>query len=227
MTARALALCALAATWCGTALAAEWHFGAAAGMNYANLSWESQPYIYPEHRIGLAGGGYLAWEFEHNMQLRAELWYSEKGGGATYSVISSDSASGLDLRRDYRSTARLSYLEMPVFLNLLLVRGENQLGSLGVGPYFGYLLDAGLKTEMDVYSSIYLYSREYHLGMAEFRRSDFGLAANLAAYFYDFEVNVRYSVGLRPALDREFDDINSFMDPLSRVWSISVGYQIK
>jgi hypothetical protein len=196
-------------------------------MNYANLRWESRPYIYPEHRIGLAGGGYLAWEFEHNMQLRAEMWYSEKGGGATYSVISSDSASGLDLRRDYRSTARLSYLEMPVLLNLMLVRGENQLGSLGAGPYLGYLLDAGLKTEMDVYSSVYLYSREYHLGLAEFRRSDVGLTANLAAYFYDFEVNVRYSVGLRPALDRKFDDINGFMDPLSRVWSISVGYQIK
>lgn len=211
----------------GMAGAADWHFGAAVGMNYANLSWESQPYIYPEHRIGLAGGGYLAWEFEHNMQLRAELWYAEKGGGATYSVISSDSASGLDLRRDYRSAARLSYLEMPVFLNLMLLREENQLGSLGVGPYFGYLLDASLRTEMDVYSSIYLYSREYGLGLAEFRRSDVGLAANLAAYFYNFEVNVRYAVGLRPALDRKFDDINRFMDPLNRVWSVSVGYQIK
>jgi hypothetical protein len=197
-------------------------------MNYANFRWQSRPYIYPEHRIGLAGGGYLAVDIDRKVQLRADICYSDKGGGASYSVISHDSASGLDLMRDYRTKARLSYLEMPVLINWMLYRMDNQLGALSLGPYFGYLLDADLKTTWDVSTaSGYLYSREYRLSLADFHRTDFGLSAGLTGYIYDFEINVRYFMGLRPALDRKFDDINSFMDPLNRVWSISLGYQIK
>lgn len=225
---RALILLVAAPLTWGTAGAAGLHFGPVAGMNYSNLRWESQPYVYPENRIGLAAGAYLAVDLDPRVQLRAELCYSDQGGGASYSAISNDSASGLDLTRDYRTSSRLSYLELPIFVNLMISRGDNQLGAVGIGPYFGWLLEGELKTEVDVSaSSVLLYSQEYRLGTGDFRRTDFGLAAALAAYFYDFELNVRYSVGMRRALDREFEDINRLMDPLNRVWSISVGYQIK
>lgn len=225
---RALIPLAAASLAWGTAGGAGLHFGPVAGLNYSNLRWESQSYVYPENRLGLAAGGYLAADLDPRVQLRAELWFSDKGGGASYSAISNDSASGLDLTRDYRTSSRLSYLELPLFVNLMISRGDNQLGVAGIGPYFGWLLDGELRTEMDVSaSSVLLYSSEYRLGTGDFRRADFGATAALAAYVYDFEVNVRYSVGMRRVLDREFEDINRLMDPLNRVWSISVGYQIK
>ncbi|GEM_PF-5909527 len=199
-----------------------------AGLNYSNFNWSSQPYVNPEPKLGLAAGGYLALDLEPKLQLRAELWYSDKGGGATYSELAADSVTGLNAIRDYRTEARLSYLEVPLFLNIMLSSGENQLGSISLGPYFGWLLGGEMKTDMDVSTlNEHLYSASYTLGLGDLRRADVGLAAGLTAYSYNFDFNLRYSIGLEPAYKREFQDINRFVEPLNRVWTISVGYQIR
>jgi hypothetical protein len=217
-----------AATLLGvTAAAGGLHYGPAAGINYANFRWNPSPYVYPEQRMGLAAGGYLAWDLDPAVQLRAELWYSEKGAYAEYSELLADSLSGLDMRRDHQTQARLSYLEMPLFLSFVLSRRENQLGALSLGPYLGWLLDGELRTSVFSSTTAFSYSREYRLDRSRFRRADVGLAAGLTAYVYRFDVNVRYHLGLRPALTEEFDDINRFMYPVNRSWSFSLGYQIR
>jgi hypothetical protein len=212
---------------CMAAAAGSLHYGPVAGLNVSNFRWDSKPYIYPEDRNGLAAGGYLTYDLDPRVQIRAEMWYSEKGGGASYAEISTDSASGLDLRRDYETAARLSYLELPVLISFILVRRENQLGTVGLGPYVGWLLDGELETRLFASTRAFSYSREYRLDGPRFRRADFGLTAGLTAYVYRFDVNVRYSKGLRPALAEEFDDINRFMYPVNRTWTFSLGYQIK
>ena len=227
MSARAGSCVLIMLAAASTAGAAGWHYGPAAGINYADFRWNPSPYVYPEYRMGLAAGAYLARDLEASFQLRAELWYSEKGGSASYSELLTDSLSGLDMRRDHETQASLSYLELPVLLNMVISRGENQLGAVSLGPYLGWLMDGELRTSVFSSTTAFSYSREYRLDRTHFRRTDIGLTAGLTAYVYRFDVNVRYHMGLRPALDREFEDINRFMYPVNRVWSFSLGYQVK
>ena len=196
-------------------------------MNYTTAGWAPNIYLHPEHRLGLTAGGYVSFYLDPKFCLRAEFCWSEKGTSASYSLLTVDSASGLDMLQVYDTKLELSYLEIPLWLNLVLRREDNELGTLGIGPYWAWLGRGSLTTSLETFTNSFSYRQEYRLEKDDLKRADFGLAAGLSAYFYNFEVNIRYSMGLRPLFHQDFDDINRFLDPTNRVWSLSVGYQIK
>ncbi len=214
--------------WCGCpAEAQSFHYGGLLGLNYSRFRWEPSPYIYPEHKLGLVAGGYVLLMLDPRACLRAELCWSQKGASATYSELVSDSATGLDLHKDYYTELNLDYWEAPLLFNLIIKRGDNELGILGLGPYLGWLGRGHLSTTMTATSGSLGYTQEYSLKEKDLRRTDFGIMAGLSAYFYNFEMNLRYSHGLRPVYTQRYEDINRFLDPVNRVWSFSLGYQIK
>jgi len=203
------------------------HYGAMAGVNVADLKWQPEPYIYPEPRLGLSAGGFASIELDPRIQLRAELAYAQKGGSATYTRIYSDSSSGLDVRSDYETRAEMSYMEFPLLLSYLIKREENQLGSLNIGAYGAWLLEAEAGTSV-ISSFAGLASRfEYRLNRDDFRSLDFGLMAGISFYFYNFDLNFRYSVGLRKAMDDPQGEVTRFLNPTNRVLSLSLGYQLR
>lgn len=208
-------------------LARGFHYGAMAGMNSANFKWQPEPYVYPEPRWGLLAGGFASIELDSRVHLRGELAYSHKGGRASYTTVFTDSSSGLDVRNDYETRADLSYIEFPILFSYIIRREENQLGSLNLGAYGARLVDARGGTSVLSSFAGLVRQVEYPFKRSDFRDWDFGLMGGISLYFYNFDLNFRYSWGLRKSLDSDQGEATRFLNSVNRVLSLSLGYQLK
>ena len=175
--------------------AQEVHFGAKAGVSFANLTGDVEGL---NMRTGLHVGGVVEIPISDKFSFQPELLYSMQG------AKEKDSYEG----ETYEATLKVDYLNVPLMAKFYVAEGF----SIEAGPQVGFLLSAKAKAEVGG-SSGEEDIKDYFKGI------DFG--ANLG-FGYKMEnglnFGARYNLGLANIADSDDGDVKN------GVFQISVGY---
>lgn len=174
--------------------------GAKAGLNLAKLS-SSADGFESDMKLAFAVGGFLDVELSDKIGFQPELLLSFQGDK------NEDSFGGVD----YKSTTKLSYLNIPLMLKYKFSDAFN----FQVGPQVGLLMGAKVKVEAgddEVEEDI----------KDELSGTDFGLNFGFG---YELEsgllINARYNLGLSDIADENDGDAVK-----NSVIQITVGYKL-
>lgn len=176
--------------------------GLKAGVNLANFHGDD----VEDHKskIGFCGGGFIAFGLGKVVVIQPELLYSQKGAKWEEEFIG----------ETWKLTYKFNYLEVPVFVKMIMPVQGKVKPNLFLGPYFGILItDPRGKVEID--------GTTMEDDIEGVKDTDFGVVFGGGI---DFELgkgkivfDVRYSLGLT-TLDEEDADVKN------NVFSFLLGY---
>ena len=192
----------------GTASAQEGIvFGAKAGVNFSNISFDEQDvddefFGDTSTRTGLLVGVFASVPVNPRFSFQPEFLYIQKGA--------SFEAEGVD------GTLKLDYFELPLLADVRLNNGPNRV-SLMAGPSFAFRSQAKVEGEGsdDVQAEVDIED--------EVEGIDFGFAVGIAVRMRNnVVVDGRYTWGLRN-IDKADDSDDATVK--NRAFSISVGWR--
>lgn len=150
-------------------------FGIKGGVNFSNIY--STEVDDNNVLTSFNAGVYAAFPVGEIISIQPELLYSRKGGKLEYdSALTSGKAE-----------FKLNYLEVPV---LLKVNITDNL-SVHAGPYFAYLIDAGVSNDAD--GDVLDFDDEYNND--DFNKFDVGISGGIGFDFNSFGIGARYNYG--------------------------------
>lgn len=177
-------------------------FGAKAGINFANLSFDPEDEGFETSmRTGFTAGVLLVVPANARIAFQPEVLFSQQG---TKVEDPADAAN--------EGSIKLNYVNVPLLANIRLGGGGDNTWSLLVGPQIGFRTSAKAEAndeELDIKDDT--------------EGTDFGLVAGLAGMFRNFVVDARYTWGLSNINADELDD----QKVKNRVFTISVGVVFK
>ncbi|WP_462317609.1 porin family protein [Marinilabilia sp.] len=169
-----------------TVSVAQVKFGVKAGVNIANVSGDDAENM--DSRLAPVFGVFANVALSESLSFQPELLYSMKGAKESMSM------EGMDIE----STAKLSYIDIPLMLKYNISGGFN----LQAGPQLGLLLSADNEMEaggesetMDIKD--------------ELKGMDFGFNIGAGYDFGSLGVDVRYNLGLSNIADYEDGDLKN------------------
>ena len=195
-------------------------FGIQAGYNSAKFTFPNDNLSHFEH-ISSVGGINLGinydFEIADNFYIEPGLLYSQKG----YAYLAEEEGSYEDgVIRDFTSTTKINYLEIPVFAKYSYGLNDNLylIGKLGLSYGFAlsgeYTWDNGVETE----------SNELEFGDSkDYKSSDFGINLGAGIKISNFEIGINYFTGS----NIDYSDSNSDFVTKNKVFSINLGYRFE
>ena len=102
--------------------------GLKAGMNLANLHGDDIE--DSKFKIGFCGGGFVAFGLGKVVVIQPELLYSQKGA----------KREGEFMGETWKATYKFNYLEMPVFIKMIVPVEGKVKPNFFLGPYFGIMI---------------------------------------------------------------------------------------
>ena len=159
-------------------------------------------------KTGLVGGGFVQFAFNENFSLQPEMMFVMKG-------------VNLDLRDNVgTASARVNYLEFPIFMRFDRSINDTVRGFAMVGPAFGVKVGTG--GTLNGSSGSVTGSRDFDIDPA-IESNDFGLAFAGGLEWQKFVIEARYGLGLKDIAT----DIYAHDDSLpNRAFSIMVGLRL-
>lgn len=194
------------------AQAQEATFGIKAGVNFANLSVDSDD-ADPQSRTGFHVGGLVEIPVSEKFSVQPELLYSAQGAKSKETFVD-------DFYGNYtaETTLKLDYISLPVMAKYYVANGL----ALEAGPQFNFLVAA--KGEYEVKMNGMSQSGEIDM-KDQVKKIDIGLGFG-GSYTFDMGllIGARYNLGLTDANDAEVepDAPNKIKN---KVFQLSVGYQ--
>ena len=192
-------------------------FGAKAGLNFSNLSFD-----YPsgvdmpdtDSRTSIHLGITAEVSISDNFSVQPELLFSSQGAKSDYS----DNDGFYDYKSE--SALKLNYLLIPVMAKFYL----SDAFSLEAGPQIGFLVSAKSdfeSTETDIVNGVTETYSDTEDVKDGFKSTDFGLNFGVG-YKLESGLNfgLRYSLGLTNLDDPDVDNFSTS----SRNFQLSVGY---
>jgi hypothetical protein len=176
--------------------------GLKAGMNLANIHGDDIE--DSKFKVGFCGGGFVAFGLGKVVVIQPELLYSQKGAKWQEEYIGETG----------KVTFKFNYLEMPVFIKMIVPVQGKVKPSFFLGPYFGIMI-TGPRGELEVDGTTIEEDLE---GVKD---TDFGVVFGGGLDFVlgkgKIVFDVRYGLGLT-TLDEEGADVKN------NVFSFLVGY---
>ena len=158
--------------------------GVKTGLNFSNVYGADVEAEYFKSRIGIALGGYLVFQYNEQITIHPELYYTGKG----YEL-------DLPADADPEEGGKFAYLEIPVLCGYHFMPDNEWDPTLLFGPYLGFLLSADVDG-MDF--------KEYTSSI------DFGLGIGFSVKYDKFTFNLRDGLGLTSVYDSdEFPDLKN------------------
>jgi hypothetical protein len=194
----AVLVCLLTLAWGSLASAQGLSFGARAGINIAEASFDSDA-DSPDTsaRIGIVSGGFVTIPLVSWLELQPEALYSQKGAGFN--------EEGID------SSVRLDYVEFPILARVSR-RGSGLQYYIAGGPSFAVRVRAraradfsGATEEIDISDEV--------------ETTDFGVAFGGGIELGRLVVDARYTFGLK---DVDKDDTDA-VRVANRAFSFTAG----
>ena len=186
-------------------------FGVKAGVNFANLSVDSDG-ASPQSRTGFHIGGLVEIPVSEKFSVQPELLYSAQGAKSKESVVD-------DFYGNYtaETTLKMDYISLPVMAKYYVANGL----ALEAGPQFNFLVSA--KGEYEVKMNGMSQSGEIDM-KEQLKKFDIGLGFG-ASYTLDMGllIGARYNLGLTDANDAEVEP-DAPNEIKNKVFQISVGY---
>jgi len=173
----------------------KYHFGFKGGVNLAVQSDIASYFENETIRTGLSVGVFANRAMTSNLDLQAELNYSQKGDKSATTVLKYD------------------YIEIPVLLKYSL--GESDLSALKIninaGPYASFLINAESTTN-DIDTDMSDSTEDFEFGMVA------GLGFKYPVANNNLVLDIRLGLGLTP-----YDKNDS--DPNNKYFGITLGYE--
>jgi hypothetical protein len=189
--------------------AAPYTIGVKGGVAFTNVSPNDAGVVELERKLGPAMGAFVAWGLGERAALQGEILYVSKG--FSYGEAEATDNAGNSIGT-YESLGVLDYLEIPVLLQIPLMREGSVRPSVLLGPVVSFEVKEALKTTGAVEAST---------DTDNFENTDFGLAAGADVRFRTgpawILVEARYTHGLT-AVGKDFVD-----DPKNRAFMVMAG----
>jgi len=184
-------------------------FGAKVGLNLANIGGSDVTKDHlgadPDMKLGFALGGFATFDFGLPVLIRPEVLFSQKG----YKIDVSEDFFGETL--SLKGADGLNYLD----INLLAIYPINDQISVFAGPSLGLFLSG--KSEATVKIGSVSETTEEDIKSEDMNGMDFGLIIGGGYNLGMVNVEARYSLGLKKAIDEDFDAKNN-------VIQVMIGY---
>lgn len=166
--------------------------GIKVGANLANISGDDAEDA--SMKIGLGIGGYATFKFSDALSLQAEVMFSQKGYKMDMDLL------GLKIE----TTASVNYLDV----NPLALYSVNDQIYVLVGPTLGLFVSGTVKIEFDGEEE------EEDIESDDMNGIDYGLIVGGGYSLGKFNIEGRYSLGLKNAYDEDFDATNTALQIL-------------
>jgi len=194
-------------------------FGVRAGLNVSSFGGDISKKDKGDMGSSLAGfhiGGIVDINVANNFYIQPGLYVTTKGGKGK--------ESGSDW--EYKETARLTYLQIPVLASYRIPLSDNVKWQINAGPYVAFGLAGKLKwtdiDEGDKETGDYkLFGTEKDQEKSILNRFDAGLSFGTGVSITNFYVGVSYDLGLANIYN-EYDDIK--YSAKNKNFMVSVGY---
>ena len=203
---------------------AQVRFGVQAGLTSAHFVAEENTVPTVDSRIGVCAGAFAGCELGPVVSLQLEMLYTEKGSEAAGIHNMADGPSGQVLKHEDRSVTRLSYLEMPLLLNLAISTPTRQVFKFYLGPYYSIRLAAEQSIRNKSMGTGISVDSTYYTAAAQFRGYDAGLMVGGTIPLGKFEIGGRYSMGLPEVIVPVRTDFNTTVNQKNRVIAVLLGY---
>ena len=177
--------------------------GIKTGLNFSNVYGDN--IRLTDGNIGFVIGGFVSFDINEKVSIQPEVLFTMKG----YDVTRDDFLTAKD-------NARINYLEIPVLLNVALVRRKTVGFEVFAGPAIAIKVSGNAETETFVVASQPFppeIIKSFDLGLA------LGSRLNLGIIF----IEQRFTIGLRN-ID---DDPATFGKLRNKVFSVLVGFNFK
>ncbi|SMO58508.1 Outer membrane protein beta-barrel domain-containing protein [Saccharicrinis carchari] len=185
--------------------AQESSVGVKGGVNLSTLSIDDNN--DKNMKIGFNVGVYNKISLTESFAIQPELLYSRQGIKVEYDGVA-----------DGETKFNLNYINVPV----KLVFNLSEDFEFQLGPYVGYLINANLKTDADIFGEFEVNSED-DVDRKNFKSLDYGLTAGLGFDLDPLIIGLNYNLGLcQVAKDDEFS-YDMLGDAKNRVIQISVG----
>ena len=166
-------------------------FGLKGGINLSTLNGNesslpySQSIIDPSSKLGLVIGPFVTYHFSPGFAVQPELLFSMKG--VNFEV------------QEYLQTWSLWYIELPLLFKSIFDLKDNMLGSVFVGPAFGYAIK---KTWSEKFNDDYSHENVALNGINDLDLSAvIGVGADMEAMNGRLGIDFRYTYGLTSLQD--------------------------
>jgi Outer membrane protein beta-barrel domain len=146
-----MAICMLCCVAIGQTNEKEVHVGVKAGISLPNIVGGGGQEITRDYKSRLAPnfGGYVEWGVKRRFSVVTEVDYAPQGGKRNGVQPITSPIPGLPplpagsyYFADFKNTAKLNYLEVPVLFKYRWGKGSHTGFYVNAGPYFGFLLKA-------------------------------------------------------------------------------------
>ncbi|MDH3891857.1 MAG: PorT family protein [candidate division Zixibacteria bacterium] len=170
--------------------------GVKAGINFSNMSGHIGRGADASPKVGTLFGGFLTLHLHQKLAIQAELLVSTKGFRREVGM------QVFGGRIDFIETAKLTYLEIPILLQLPFPGNKAVRPSLFVGPSLGIGLTGRNQGSYTVSGNTSLSSGSFDGHLGNLKRLDFSIVVGGALGFgaRRFTIDVRYAAGLNGVL---------------------------
>lgn len=191
----------LSLIFCFTILNAQAQVAIKAGVNFANMNFESDDDdiqdLAKNGAVKFTVGAAFILPLAENIALQPEFLFTQKGAETTYKFLGSETTQDITY----------NYIDIPVLLRLGF--GETTGEGLGFyingGPYVGYALSGKVKTSSLLGDSEVDYTFD---DKDDQRRVDFGLSLGAGVTIGNLMFDARYNHGTNNLLDGDADNGN-------------------
>ena len=163
--------------------------GIKVGANLANISGDDVEAEDTSMKYGALIGGYATFKISDALSLQAEVMYSQKGYKLDMDIL------GFSLK----TTASVNYLD----INPLALYSVSDQIYILAGPTLGVFLSGTIKMDIDGEEE------EEDIESDDMNGMDFGVIIGGGYSLGTFNIEARYSLGLKNAYDEDFDATNT------------------
>jgi hypothetical protein len=185
-------------------------FGVQGGVSLGNIHFSSPVVgVAFDNRVGVAVGGFLAWDFNRHVGLQIDALYIQKGTRSTDLYWDQYGQGGLK--------ARLDYVEIAVPARVSFRAADNVTIRAYAGPAFAFKV-----VDKQVLAGFELTGPPDKFAIKPY---DIGLAVGGAVQLRKVFVDVRYTIGLLNVDDDPADDDLVLIE--NRALTFMVGFTIR
>lgn len=178
-----------------TAQESKIKFGIHGGPNYSTL-WGFDSYADLNSGLAYVFGISLQYQIQENLSIKTDLNYERKTQKSKSYIEILDPESSLPPGTYHvKSTAYLNYITLPILLKYNFSKDKSFY--VNAGPYLGYLLKSGIKTQVNIPGET-----NYDEEDTKYKKSmDFGFTAGIGKEFqlnenHQFYIELRDNLGL-------------------------------